>query len=63
MSVSGKTLKAILELDDQDISSKDGFKLIFEKLIILYKKDELHEMFQDFENFESYRRASGTNIQ
>ena len=63
MSISGKTLKAILELDGKDISSKNGFKLIFEKLIILYKKDELHEKFQDFENFESYRRASGTNIQ
>ena len=59
MSLSGKALEAILELDDKDISSKDGVKLV-EKLNILYKKDELHEKFQ---NFESYRRASDTNIQ
>ena len=63
MSVSGKAFEAILELDDKDISSKDGVKLIVEKLNILYKKDELHEKFEDLENFESYRRASDTNIQ
>ena len=63
MSLSGKALEATLELDDKDISSKDGIKLIAKKLNILYKKDELHENFQDLENFESYRRASDTNIQ
>ena len=62
-SLSGKALEAILELDDKDISSQDGVKLIVEKLNILYKKDELHEKFQDLENFESYRRASDTDIQ
>ena len=30
---------------------------------ISYKKDELHYKFQDLDNFESYRRASETNIQ
>ena len=63
MSLSGKALEAILELDDKDISSQDGVKLIVEKLNILYQKDELHEKFQDLENFESYRRASNTDIQ
>ena len=63
MSLSGKALEAILELDDKDISSQDGVKLIVEKLNILYQKDELHEKFQDLENFESYRRASDTDIQ
>ena len=63
VSLSGKALEAILELDDKDISSQDGVKLIVEKLNILYKKDELHEKFQDLENFESYRRASDTDIQ
>ena len=63
MSLSGKALEAIRELDDKDISSQDGVKLIVEKLNILYKKDELHETFQDLENFKSYRRASDTNIQ
>ena len=43
MSLSGKALKAILKLDDKDISRKDGFKLIVEKLNILYKKDELQD--------------------
>ena len=62
-SLSGKALEAILELDDKDISSQDGVKLVVEKLNILYKKDELHEKFQDLENFESYRRASDTDIQ
>ena len=58
MSVSGKAFEAILELDDKDISSKDGIKLIVEKLNILYKKDELHEKFEGLDNFESYRRVS-----
>ena len=65
MSVSGKALEAILELDDKiyQISNQDGFKPIAEKLNILYKKDELHEKFQDLEDLESYKRASKTNIQ
>ena len=62
MSLPGKAREAILELEDKDISSKDGVKLIVEKLNILSKKDELHEKFQDLENFEFYRRASDTNI-
>ena len=45
--MSGKALKAILKLHDKDISSQDGVKLIVEKL----KKDELHENFQDLQNF------------
>ena len=32
-------------------------------LNMLYKKDELHEKFQDLESFKSYKRASDTNIQ
>ena len=65
MSLSGKALEAILELDDKiyQISNQDGFKPIVEKLNILYKKDELHEKFQDLEDLESYKRASKTNIQ
>ena len=38
MSLSGKALEAILELDDKDISSKDGVKLIVEKLKCLIQK-------------------------
>ena len=63
MSLSGKALEAILELDDKNISNQDGFKPIAEKLNILYKNDELHEKFQDLEDLESYKRASKTNIQ
>ena len=63
MSLSGKALESILELDDKDISYQDGAKLIAEKLNILYKKDELYKKFQGLENFESYRRASDVNIQ
>ena len=63
MSLSGKPLKAILELNGKNISSQDGIKLIVKKLNILYKKHELHETFQDLESFEFYRRTSETNIQ
>ena len=45
--MSGKALKAILNLHDKDILSQDGVKLIVEKL----KKDELPENFQDLQNF------------
>ena len=63
MPLSGKALESILELDDKDITSQDGVKLIVEKLNILYKNDELHKKFQGLKNFESYRRASDANIQ
>ena len=62
MPLSGKALESILELDDKDITSQDGVKLIVEKLNILYKNDELHKKFQGLKNFESYRRASDANI-
>lgn len=40
----------------------DGVKLIVENLNILYKNDDLHEKFEDLENFEPYKWASDTNI-
>ena len=63
MSLSGKALEAILELEDADISAKNGVKSIINKLDALYKKDELHEKFKDLENFESFKRSSDTSIQ
>ena len=51
MSLFRKALDAILELSDDDIWSKDGIKLILEKLATTYKKDELREKFQYLENF------------
>ena len=49
ISLSGKALEATLELQDKDISSQHGVKLIVEKLTSYTKKDELHEKFQDLE--------------
>ena len=51
MSLFRKALEAILELSDDDIWSKDGVKLILEKLATTYKKDELQEKFQYLDNF------------
>ena len=62
MSLSGKALETILELEDTIITGENGVKHILNKLDIIYKKDELHEKFQDLENFESYKRTSETNI-
>ena len=63
MSLSGKTFDAILELEDEALSSESGVKQILEKLNTIYKKDELHEKFQDLENFESFKRSENTSIQ
>ena len=63
MSLSGKALEAILELEDDILSSDSGVKRILEKLNTIYKKDELHEKFQDLENFESYKRSENSSIQ
>ena len=63
MSLEGKALDTILELDDKDISHEDGVTLIINKLNKLYKKDELNEKFEDFEKFENYKRSSETPMQ
>ena len=57
MSLEGKALDTILELDDKDISHKDGVTMIINKLNKLYKKDELNEKFEDLEKFENYKRS------
>ena len=62
MSLSGKALEAILELEDSVISSENGVKQILNKLDTIYKKDELHEKFVDLENFESYKRTPEMSI-
>ena len=63
MSLEGKALDTILELDDKDISHKDGVTLIINKLNKLYKKDKLNKKFQDLEKFENYKRSSETPMQ
>ena len=63
MSLEGKALDTILELDDKDISHEDGVTLIINKLNKLYKKDELNEKFEDLEKFENYKRSSETPMQ
>ena len=63
MSLTGKALETILELDDKDISNKDGVVMIINKLDGLFKKDELNEKFEDLERFETYKRPPETSIQ
>ena len=63
MSLEGKALDTILELDDKDISHKDGVTMIINKLNKLYKKDELNEKFEDLEKFENYKRSPETPMQ
>ena len=63
MSLEGKALDTILELDNKDISHENGVHLIINKLNKLYKKDELNEKFEDLEKFENYKRSSETSMQ
>lgn len=62
MSLSGKALESILELEDGVISSENGVKKILDKIDTIYKKDELHEKFLDLESFESYKRTPEMGI-
>ena len=62
ISLSGKALDSVLELEDEKIASEDGIKNILVKLDTIYKKDELNEKFQDLEKFEDLKRLSTTSI-
>ena len=62
MSVEGKALDTILELDDKDISHDNG-TITINKLNSLCKKDELNEKFEDLVCFESYKRSPEMQMQ
>ena len=63
MSLEGKALDIILELDDKDISHNNGVTTIINKLNSLYKKDKLNEKFEGLERFESYKRSPEMQMQ
>ena len=63
MSLEGKALDAILELNDQEISHEDGVKKIITKLDSIYKRDPLTEKFAHLEEFESFMRTPSSSIQ
>ena len=51
MSLTGKALETILELDEKDISNEDGVRII-NKLDGLFKKKELNEKWEERERGE-----------
>ena len=62
MTLDGKDLEAVLELDDAAITDKDGVKNIISKLDKLHKVNDLLEKFSDLENFESFKRPKEMKI-
>ena len=62
LSFEGEAQDAILELNTNDITDKDGVNKIIERLNRLYKKDELTEKYNALESFETYKRNSNTSI-
>ena len=62
MTLDGKDLQAVLELDGAAITDKDGVKNIISKLDKLHKKNDVLEKFSDLENFESFKRPQEMKI-
>ena len=62
LSLEGEAQDAILELNTNDITDKDGVNKIIERLNCLYKKDELTGKYNALESFETYKRNSNTSI-
>ena len=62
LSFEGEAQDAILELNTNDITDKDGVTKIIERLNHLYKKDELTGKYNSLESFETYKRNSNTSI-
>ena len=63
MKPEGKALNTILELDDNEISNKDGKIKIVNKLTNLYNTDKLNEKLEVSEKFETYRLTPCTSMQ
>ena len=62
LSPEGEAQDAILELNTNYITDKDGVNKIIERLNCLYKKDELTEKCNALESFETYKRNCNTSI-
>ena len=62
LSFEGDAQDAMLELNTNDITDKDGVNKIIERLNRLYKKDELTGKYNALESFETYKRNSNTSI-
>ena len=54
LSFEGDAQDAMLELNTNDITDKDGVNKIIERLNRLYKKDELTGKYNALESFETY---------
>ena len=63
-SLDGKSLDAVLELTDAELSKDDGsgVDLIIAKLDVLYKKNTLTQKIEDIENFEGVVRAEHKSV-
>ena len=62
LSLEGEAQDAILELDTNDITDKDGVDKVIKRLNHLYKKGELTEKYNALESFETYKQKSNTSI-
>ena len=62
LSLTGEAEDAVLQLEEEEIYSDQGFTKIIEKLDLLYKKDETLQKYQYMEKFEAYKRTSNMSI-
>ena len=56
LSLEGKAKDAVLELDIDSLSEKDGLKLLTKKLDSLYLKDKAQMAYGAYDKFEKFRR-------
>ena len=62
LSLEGKALECVLELDVNDINSENGVDRILEKLGTIYKKDSVDTAYEAFENFIYFKREASMTI-
>ena len=62
MTLEGEAEDAVLEIEEDELCSENGVKLILAKLDNFFKKNEIIEKFEALDSFETYHRSSETSI-
>ena len=62
LSLSGKAREAVLEMDLNKLNTKEGLKLLYEKLDSLFEVDKHQAALMAYGDFEKYTRPSSMTI-
>ena len=62
LSLENEALDAVLELEEEQISSENGVDVIINRLDRIYKKDETLENYRALEAFETFKRPNNMKI-